>query len=88
MNQIPRLREVMDAEQRLDEAEKALRDFETNADQWGAHQSIDKLGRRTLHLNPSHFDRQEALRRERETAEGALRAVWARLITESDRVRG
>lgn len=88
MNEIPRLRDVMAAEQRLDEAEKALRTFETEPDEWSGHQSIDKLGKRTLHLSPFHFDKRDALARERETAAGALRSVWAQLLGSTDQGRG
>lgn len=84
MNGIPRLRDVMAAEQRLDEAEKALNRFETDSDEWSGHEAVDEWGKRTLYLPAAHFDRRDALVHEQQAAASALRNVWAQLLDFTD----
>jgi hypothetical protein len=69
-----KIRDLMAAEQRLDEAEAEVRKAQ-NPDEWSAHESVDKLGKRTIHLAEGHFEKLDYLRKRVEVAENELRQL-------------
>ncbi|MBP2356838.1 hypothetical protein JOF29_007948 [Kribbella aluminosa] len=67
--------DILEAEERLAQAERELREA-TEPKNWSAHESSDALGMRTVHLHPSHFERLDLLREGVQRADANLRALW------------
>ncbi|MFF0269491.1 hypothetical protein [Kribbella sp. NPDC004536] len=68
-----RIGEILEAEQRLDEA---LREERAASDAGNQPRTKNEFGITTLHLSPAYLDRQERARNAVQRAEENLRALW------------
>jgi hypothetical protein len=55
-----KIRDVIAAEEALEQAEREFRELNDNPSQWSAFESMDKRGKRTLNVTAAHFERRDA----------------------------
>ena len=72
---IVRLKDIMAAEERLDEAITERTEFARNQDRWFARESLDEHGHKGIHFSRGHFDMLERLDANVQAAENQLRAL-------------
>jgi hypothetical protein len=71
-----RIKDIIDAEEALDEALAEQRKFDDDPAAWAAFESVDEQGRKKLNFNRVQFDRQELMRSKVAAAEQRL--VWVK----------
>lgn len=74
---VVRLRDLQDAEAKLDLALSALQNYMCTPSAWPGHERLDDRDQRVLVLYEHHFERVEDLRRAVRTAESHLRDLQA-----------
>ncbi|WP_406266050.1 hypothetical protein OH799_19495 [Nocardia sp. NBC_00881] len=62
-----RIQDLLDAEKRVEQAEAEYL-ASKRPENWSAHESIDKQGRRTLHIDELTFERREQAKARLDTA--------------------
>jgi hypothetical protein len=70
-----KIRDIIAAEQQLEGAEVELARFTSDPSQWSAFETVDRLGKRSLHITELHFERQDALKGRVEVARQQLIAT-------------
>ncbi len=70
-----KVRDLIAAEEAIEEAEREYRRLSTDQTEWSAFESVDRFGKRSLNLMPAHFERLDAARARITAAEQQLRAT-------------
>ncbi len=70
-----KLRDLVSAEEAIEEAEREYRRLSTDQSEWSAFETVAPSGKRSLNILPAQFERLDAARARITAAEQQLRAT-------------
>lgn len=70
-----KIRDLIAAEEAVEEAEREFRRLNDDPQEWSAFESVDRFGKRSLNILPGHFERREAAQHRITAAQQQLRAT-------------